>query len=64
MSDWEEYDDNKLKELEKRLKKIYRQAYKESQEKVDRYFKLLAEEDEEMRKLYLEGKITKDEYRA
>ena len=64
MNDWEEYDDNKLKELEKRLKKIYRQAYRESQEKVDRYFKLFAEEDEEMRKLYLEGKITKDEYRA
>lgn len=64
MSDWEEYDDNELKELEKRLKKIYRQAYRESQEKVDKYFKSFAEEDEEMRTLYLQGKITKDEYRA
>lgn len=64
MSDWEEYDDNELKELEKRLKKIYRQAYRESQEKVDKYFKSFAEEDEEMRILYLQGKITKDEYRA
>lgn len=51
-----------LEKLEKRIKKIYSEARREMQEKVDEYFKLFEAKDEEQREKLKAGEITKSEY--
>lgn len=52
-----------LKQTEKRIESVYRQAYKELKKKSDDYMSQFLKTDAEKRKAMQAGKITKDEYR-
>ena len=51
-----------LKALEKRLKKEYEKAAEDVQDKLDEYMRAFRRKDEEMRKKWENGEITKQEY--
>ena len=52
-----------LKQTEKRIENVYRQAYKELKKKSDDYMSQFLKTDAEKRKEMQAGEITKDEYR-
>lgn len=52
-----------LKQTEKRIENVYRQAYKELKKKSDDYMSQFLKTDAEKRKAMQEGEITKDDYR-
>ena len=52
-----------LKQTEKRIENVYRQAYKELKKKSDDYMSQFLKTDAEKRKAMLSDEITKDEYR-
>lgn len=52
-----------LKQTEKRIENVYRQAYKELKKKSDDYMSQYLKTDAEKRKAMQAGEITKDEYR-
>lgn len=52
-----------LKQTEKRIENVYRQAYKELKKKSDDYMSQFLKTDAEKRKAMQAGEITKDEYR-
>lgn len=54
--------DKELEELEKKIHKTYKEAYKEMQDKVDAYFDKLKDRDKEQQALLETGKITKKQY--
>ena len=54
---------NDLTELEKELKKVYKQASDEMRKKAAKYFTQFKKEDEEMRKALEEGRIKAKEYK-
>lgn len=54
--------DEKLEQLERRVHKTYKEAYKEMQDKVDAYFDRLKDRDEEQKALLEAGKITEQQY--
>ena len=54
--------DEKLEQLERKVHKTYKEAYKEMQDKVDAYFDRLKDRDEEQKALLEAGKITEQQY--
>ena len=56
------WTDDKLEKMERHLSAVFSKAEKELQEKSDAYFLKFAKQDEEKRKLYEKGEITKKEY--
>jgi len=54
--------DEKLEQLERKVYKTYKEAYKEMQDKVDAYFDRLKDRDEEQKALLEAGKITEQQY--
>ena len=56
--------DEKLKEIEKKLSKIYSSAQKDIQQKADEYFKKFEADDMKKRKLLEKGEITDEQYRT
>ena len=52
----------KLEQLERKVHKTYKEAYKEMQDKVDAYFDRLKDRDEEQKALLEAGKITEQQY--
>lgn len=56
--------DDELKELEEKLREMYEQAYKETRQKADDYFKKFTAEDAKMRKKLGDKKISKKDYSA
>lgn len=55
--------DKRIEELEKRLQAEYRQAYKETKAKLEKYLSDFARKDEAKRKLVDEGKLSQAEYK-
>lgn len=55
--------DKRIEELEKRLQTEYRQAYKETKGKLEKYLSDFARKDEAKRKLVDEGKLTQEKYK-
>lgn len=55
--------DKRIEELEKRLQAEYRQAYKETKGKLEKYLSDFAQKDEAKRKLVDEGKLTQKKYK-
>lgn len=55
--------DEKLEEMENRLSAIYSRAEKEIQEKAEKYFSSFKKKDDEYRKKYDSGKMSKEEYK-
>ena len=55
--------DKRIEELEKRLQAEYRQAYKETKGKLEKYLSDFARKDEAKRKLVDEGKLTQEKYK-
>ncbi len=55
--------DKAIEELEKRLQAEYRQAYRETKGKLEKYLSDFAQKDEAKRKLLDEGKILADDYK-
>lgn len=56
--------DRTIKRLERKFARIYSQANRETQEKLNKYLKRFAEQDEKYLKLVSEGKMSEAEYRA
>ena len=56
--------DEKLKEIEKKLSKIYSSAQKDIQQKADEYFKKFEADDMKKRNLLEKGEITDEQYRT
>ena len=56
--------DEKLKEIEKKLSKIYSSAQKDIQQKADDYFKKFEADDMKKRNLLEKGEITDEQYRT
>lgn len=54
--------DEKLEQLERKVHKTYKEAYKEMQDKVNAYFDRLKDRDEEQKALLEAGKITEQQY--
>lgn len=55
---------NDLTELEKELKKVYKQAADEMQAKANRYFQKFVEQDEKMRQAVFDGEMSDEDYKA
>lgn len=55
--------DKRIEELEKRLQAEYRQAYKETKAKLEKYLSDFARKDEAKRKLVDEGKLSQEKYK-
>ena len=55
--------DKRIEELEKRLQTEYRQAYKETKGKLEKYLSDFARKDEAKRKLVDEGKLSQEKYK-
>lgn len=55
--------DKRIEELEKRLQAEYRQAYKETKGKLEKYLSDFARKDETKRKLVDEGKLSQADYK-
>lgn len=55
--------DKRIEELEKRLQAEYRQAYKETKGKLEKYLSDFARKDEAKRKLVDEGKLLQADYK-
>lgn len=55
--------DKQIEELEKRLQAEYRQAYKETKGKLEKYLSDFARKDETKRKLVDEGKLSQADYK-
>lgn len=55
--------DKAIEELEKRLQAEYRQAYKETKGKLEKYLSDFARKDEDKRKLVGEGKLSQEKYK-
>ena len=55
--------DKRIEELEKRLQAEYRQAYKETKGKLEKYLSDFARKDEAKRKLVDEGKLSQADYK-
>lgn len=60
----EDWTDEKLAELEKKIAKVYAEAEREVRNKADRYFKKFAKRYEQEYKAYLDGYYTKQEFDA
>lgn len=54
--------DKELEQLERKIHRTYKEAYKEMQDKVDAYFDKLKDRDKEQQALLETGKITKKQY--
>ena len=54
--------DKELEKLEKRIAEVYKEAAEDMQKKIDAYFERFKRIDEEKRKQYEAGEITKSEY--
>ena len=55
--------DKIIDDIEKRLRKEYKQATKEVEQKLDNYFAAFRRKDEKKRELLKSGEITKEEYK-
>ncbi len=55
--------DKRIEELEKRLQAEYRQAYRETKDKLEKYLSDFARKDEAKRKLVDEGKLSQADYK-
>ena len=55
--------DKRIKELEKRLQAEYRQAYKETKGKLEKYLSDFARKDEAKRKLVEKGELSQEKYK-
>ena len=55
--------DKRIEEIEKRLQAEYRQAYKETKGKLEKYLADFARKDEAKRKLVEEGKLSQEKYK-
>ena len=55
--------DKRIEEIEKRLQAEYRQAYKETKGKLEKYLSDFARKDEAKRKLVDEGKLSQEKYK-
>ena len=55
--------DKRIEELEKRLQTEYRQAYRETRGKLEKYLSDFARKDEAKRKLVDEGKLSQEKYK-
>lgn len=63
MSYADNYTDEMLEELEKKIGKVYSDAQKDFEKQSKEYFEKFAKRDEEYHKLVDEGKITEKEYK-
>lgn len=57
------YTDKQLEVLEKRFQAVYRQAERETQDKLMKYLHRFKAKDDAKKKLLAEGKITEEEYK-
>lgn len=63
MSYADDFTEEKLLELEKKINKVYSDAQKDLEKQAKDYFEQFAKRDEEYKKLVDSGEITKDEYK-
>ena len=63
MSYADDFTEEKLLELEKKINKVYSEAQKDLEKQAKDYFEQFAKRDEEYKKLVDSGEITKDEYK-
>lgn len=63
MSYADDFTEEKLLELEKKINKVYSDAQKDLEKQAKDYFEQFAKRDEEYKKLVDSGKITKDDYK-
>lgn len=57
------YTDKQLEALEKRFQAVYRQAERETQDKLMKYLHRFKAKDDAKKKLLVDGKITEEEYK-
>lgn len=63
MSYADDFTEEKLLELEKKINKVYSDAQKDLEKQAKDYFEQFAKRDEEYKKLVDSGEITKDDYK-
>lgn len=63
MSYADDFTEEKLLELEKKINKVYSEAQKDLEKQAKDYFEQFAKRDEEYKKLVDSGEITKDDYK-